>query len=148
MYHLITGRLPFPGNTPIDRLGKRISGRPVPILDLKPDLPPALVGVLDTLLATRPNDRYQTASDAADALQALIRKKSAPPTRTLREPAPASSAPLPDSPRIESLPAEHPRWFRPLASFAAASPKGALSALIAVSLALFLAGFATAMLLR
>jgi serine/threonine-protein kinase len=148
MFHLITGRLPFPGNTPIDRLGKRISGRPVPILDLKPDLPPALVGVLDTLLATRPNDRYQTASDAADALQALIRKKSVPPTRTIREPAPAASPPLPDSPRIESLPPEHPRWFRPLASFATWSPNGALAALIALSLALFLAGFATAMLLR
>ncbi len=39
MYHLITGRHAFPGESPIERLGKRINGRPVPITDLRPDLP-------------------------------------------------------------------------------------------------------------
>jgi serine/threonine-protein kinase len=145
MYHLITGRLPFPGSTPIDRLGKRISGSPVPILELKPDLPPALVGVLDTLLATRPGDRYQTADAAADALQSLIRKKSASPPRVIREPAPP---PVEPPPSVAPLPPEFPSWFRPLVSFASRSPNGALATLIGVSVALFLAGFTTAMLVR
>src|SRR4029079_10048654 len=33
MYHLMTGKLPFPGTSPIERLGKRISGRHVPITE-------------------------------------------------------------------------------------------------------------------
>ena len=40
MYHLMTGKLPFPGTSPIERLGKRISGRHVPITEHLPDLPP------------------------------------------------------------------------------------------------------------
>src|SRR3954468_16328242 len=43
MYHLMTGKLPFPGNTPIERLGMRLGGRPVPITDHLPDLPSGLV---------------------------------------------------------------------------------------------------------
>src|SRR5258708_4873431 len=51
MYHLVTGRLPFPGDSPVERLGKRISGGPVPITDVNPDLPRNFVDVMDRLLA-------------------------------------------------------------------------------------------------
>src|SRR5262249_61758800 len=50
-YHLISGKLPFPGTSPIERLGKRIRGRHVPITDVMPDVPANLVKVLDKLLA-------------------------------------------------------------------------------------------------
>lgn len=150
IYHLISGRLPFPGTTPVDRLGKRISGRPVPITDLRPDLPPPLVQVLDRLLANKPQDRYQTAAEAAEALQGLIRKKTAPQPRVFREPVapPAESSAPASAPQVVTLSPDYARWFRPLASFALASPVGALAALVGISLALFAAGFATAMLLR
>ena len=61
MYHLMTARLPFPGNSPIERLGKRISGRHVPITEYLPDLPASFVKVLDRLLAHKPHERYPTA---------------------------------------------------------------------------------------
>lgn len=149
MYHLISGRLPFPGDTPVDRLGKRISGRPTPILSHNPDLPSPLVQVLDRLLATRPQDRYQTANEAAEALQGLIRKKSAPATRVVLEPSPAPPEPAPPPPpQIVTVSPDYAGWFRPLASFALASPHGALAALIGLSVAIFGAGFVTAMMLR
>ena len=44
MYHLITGRHAFPGDSPIERLGKRINGRPVPITDVRIDMPPIASG--------------------------------------------------------------------------------------------------------
>ncbi len=50
MYHLMTAKLPFPGSNPIERLGKRISGRHVPITEHLPDLPSNFVKVLDRLL--------------------------------------------------------------------------------------------------
>ena len=58
MYHLMTAKLPFPGSSPIERLGKRISGRHVPITEHLPDLPPGFVKVLDRLLAHKPHERY------------------------------------------------------------------------------------------
>ena len=76
MYHLITGKLPFPGVSPIERLGKRISGRHVPITEHIPDLPSQFVRVLDKLLAHKPHERYATAAEAAEALQSLIRPRT------------------------------------------------------------------------
>src|SRR5262245_49772772 len=76
MYHLMTGKLPFPGATPIERLGKRISGRHVPITEHVPDLPTSFVRVLDRLLAHKPHERYATAAETAEVLQSLIRPKS------------------------------------------------------------------------
>jgi serine/threonine-protein kinase len=78
MYHLIAGRLPFPGDSPIERLGKRLSGQPIPITKHLPDLPSGLVQIIDKLLAHKPEDRFQKAEDAAEALQALLRPRSRP----------------------------------------------------------------------
>ena len=52
MYHLMSGKLPFPGDSPIERLGKRISGRHTPITDHLPDIPANFVRVLDKLWPT------------------------------------------------------------------------------------------------
>jgi serine/threonine-protein kinase len=148
MYHLISGRLPFPGDTPVDRLGKRIGGRPTPILNHIPDLPSPLVQVLDRLLATRPQDRYQSAKEAAEALQGLIRKKPGPSARVVSEPSPPPPAAPPPPPQVITVSPDYARWFRPLASFALASPHGALAMLVGLSLVLFGAGFVTAMMMR
>ncbi len=80
LYRLLTGRVPFPGDSKIERLAQRVNGRPVPITSLLPDLRPELVGILERLMATEPEDRFPTASDAAQALLALVISKGpAPP---------------------------------------------------------------------
>ena len=105
MYHLITGRHAFPGESPIERLGKRISGRPTPITDHRPDLPPSLIAVMDKLMASKPADRYQTGQEAADALSALVRpRKSQTSTEARgrdrpRRPRPPARAPAADGRR-------------------------------------------------
>jgi serine/threonine protein kinase len=145
MYHLMTGKLPFPGATPIERLGKRISGRHVPITEHLPDLPSQFVRVLDKMLAHKPHERYATASDAADALQALIRPRTkssnqpaaAPPQvqapaavdgKTPVDPKSTPSAPAPTT--IVNVSPKYPRWFSPVAKFAESRPRSALLALI------------------
>src|SRR4029077_11364204 len=60
MYHLMTGLLAFPGDSPIERRGKRINGRPVPLTDILPDAPRRLVETMDRLMANKPQDRYQS----------------------------------------------------------------------------------------
>jgi eukaryotic-like serine/threonine-protein kinase len=71
LYQLLSGRLPFPGETLAECLALRIKGPPTPITDFRPDLSPRLVQLLEKLIARRPEDRFQTASEAAEALQTL-----------------------------------------------------------------------------
>jgi serine/threonine protein kinase len=151
MYHLITGRHAFPGESPIERLGKRISGKPVPITDLRPDLPPSLVAVMDKLMAAKPQDRYQTGQEAADALAALIRSRRSahsatkPEVATSTPAAPAAPAPPPEVIRVTP---DYPAWFRPVASLAEARPAVALTGVIATILVVAGAGFALGRFLR
>ena len=91
MYHLMTAKLPFPGSSPIERLGKRISGRHVPITEHLPDLPPSFVRVIDRLLAHKPHERYATAAEAADALQTLLKSRN----KSASIAGPPSAAPSP-----------------------------------------------------
>jgi serine/threonine protein kinase len=72
MYHLITGQIPFPGESKVECLASRIKGRPLPIELLEPDLPDGLAKVVDRLMANRPDDRYPTALEAAQALKAIL----------------------------------------------------------------------------
>jgi serine/threonine protein kinase len=71
MYRLLTGCFAFPGETREHRLVKRIRERPVPLADVRPGLPDGLVQVVDRLLAARPDDRFRSAAEVADALEAL-----------------------------------------------------------------------------
>ena len=79
MYQLITGSVPFPEGSRVECLASRIKGRPVPIDERRPGMPPALVAVIDRLLATRREDRYATAALAAEALR--VARARPPPSR-------------------------------------------------------------------
>ncbi len=71
MYYMLSGQVPFPGDTVAECLARRIRGGPVPITDLIPTLSPQIVQLLNKLLARRPEERFQTAAEAALALEAL-----------------------------------------------------------------------------
>jgi serine/threonine protein kinase len=162
MHHMITGRLPFQADTPVERLGKRINGRPTPIADLVENVPPAMSVVMSRLLANRPGDRYQSAEEAAEALKALNPRigqshsnnagRSASRERAIGFPSGASQSAViqlaPPDPEIVEVRPEYPRWFRPLAELAEDSPWGALTV---VGLCLFTAfgiGFAASFFIR
>lgn len=155
MYHLTTGQLPFPGDSPIERMGKRISGRPVPITEVKRDVPSSLVRVLDKLLAHKPQDRFQSAAEAAEALQAVLKPRSRPtPARAEAKgasgvkPSPAAQPPTPPEPVYLEVSPQYPAWFRPIARLAESRPAVAL---LAVTLALctsFGTGFLLARMIR
>lgn len=150
MYHLMTGRLPYPGDSPLERLSKRIGGRPAPITEIRPDLPPGLVQVLDKLLAHKPQDRFQSAAEAAEALQALTRPRvRSTPRPSPKEPGPPALHPAPEAPPVMvRVRPEYPGWFQPLAALAEENPQAALLATLAVAVALFASGFGLASLLR
>ena len=82
MYHLLSGQLPFKGESSMDCIVGRITGKAVPISEVVPGLPPRLVQAIEKLMATNPDDRYQTADEAAAALRSLLRPKNAAPSRS------------------------------------------------------------------
>jgi serine/threonine-protein kinase len=157
MYHLISGKLPFPGESPIERMGKRIGGKHVPILDVRPDVPPSLVRVLERLLAPRPQDRFQNALEAAEALRSVARPVLKPavstPPKASGESAREGFAP-PDTPQESPANAalwvepEYPRWFRPLAVLAESRPVAALTSVLLTLGVTFAFGVVAGWLLR
>ena len=95
MYHLISGQLPFKGESSMDCIVGRITGKGIPISQVRPGLPPRLVQAIEKLMATNPDDRYQTAEEAAAALRTLLRPKNLPADR----PATTEAAVAPVVPR-------------------------------------------------
>jgi len=150
LYHMMTGKQAFPGDSPIERLGRRINNRHVPITDLRPDLPSSLVTVLDKLLANKPLERFQTAGEAADALQALVRpRKPAPaPRKPDPEPAPPEPPQPPPPPEVVTVRPTYPGWFRPLATLAERKPVAALLAIAGALVVAVAVGFALGWSLR
>ena len=57
MYHLISGQLPFKGESSMDCIVGRITGKAIPISQVRPGLPPRLVQAIEKLMATNPDDR-------------------------------------------------------------------------------------------
>lgn len=77
-YFLLMGGPPFKGDTPTEKL-MRHTTEPVPSLP-RPDLPPAVEGIVQRMMAKRPEDRFQTPAEIAFALQAY--SGAVPPVAT------------------------------------------------------------------
>jgi len=68
LYFLLTGRPPFPEGSISERLLKHQTTKPDSIFKTRPDAPPSLVDVCETMMAKKPHDRFQTAADVAERL--------------------------------------------------------------------------------
>jgi serine/threonine protein kinase len=92
LYYLLTGRVPFPGSTLLEKLDKHRWETPTPIDQLRHDLPPGTGVVLKRLLAKRPEDRFQTPAELAQVLETLGRPGSVVTTPVSRPPSGAGSS--------------------------------------------------------
>ena len=125
MYHLLTGSVPFPEESRVECLARRIKGRPVPLEERRPGLPSALIGIVDRLMANRREDRFATAALAAEALRSLSLGGCEPPppghvwSGPALAPTPASSGSI----SVETLAPGDPAISHS-ASFAPGAPPG------------------------
>jgi serine/threonine protein kinase len=71
-YYLLTGRVPFPGGDAREKQSRHRSEEPIPVERLRPETPPKVVAVLRRLMAKRPEDRFQTPAEVADALATVL----------------------------------------------------------------------------
>jgi eukaryotic-like serine/threonine-protein kinase len=154
MYQLLSGRLPFPGESLAECLALRIKGRTTPIREFRPDVSPRLADALEKLLARRPDDRFQTAAAAAAALRECAGQESASsagrsPSQSARDPSAHAAAasgdtsaagPSPREPRAAFNPA--PSSWTHYISVLAAQPPLVTLVIFLVVLAVFGVGFA------
>jgi len=67
-YELVTGTIPFTGESWLEILDKHVNEEPLPPSERRPGLPPLLDEILLTAMAKEPGDRYPTAEDFLKSL--------------------------------------------------------------------------------
>jgi len=72
LYQMLTGLAPFDGESAQSILMKQATANHAPIGDHRDDVPAALVGAVDRMLAKDPGERFQTAEEASRALVAAV----------------------------------------------------------------------------
>jgi WD40 repeat protein len=75
-YELLTGALPFTGDTPPALMYQHLNEQPPPIRRLRPDLPQSVEKVLIKGMAKRPEARFQSASEFASAFREALSGKT------------------------------------------------------------------------
>src|SRR5256884_5227455 len=72
LYELLTGQVPFTGDTPLEIAMKHLSEPPKPPSELRPDVPHDLDMVVLRALAKDPADRYETAEEMDADLKRIL----------------------------------------------------------------------------
>ena len=69
-FQMLTGKLPFAGRTEHEAMLKRLTAQPQKLAEARPDVlwPPGLQEVFDRALSRRPEDRFPSVTDFAEAL--------------------------------------------------------------------------------
>ena len=81
-YEALTGRVPFEADSLMGIMWQHFNDPPPPILDRRPDCPPALADAVTRMLAKQPGDRWPSLDDLVAALGA---EAAAPDHGTMRE---------------------------------------------------------------
>ena len=72
LYHLLSGRPPFPSPSLYETLQGHAAAKAKPLDLLQTDVPPALAGVVARMMAKDPLLRYQTPQEVANALAPFV----------------------------------------------------------------------------
>jgi serine/threonine-protein kinase len=72
LYQMLSGKLPFEGESMAQLMFKIANEAPTDILSVNPNVAPALVAFLDKALSKNPDERYQTGEEFAGALRASM----------------------------------------------------------------------------
>jgi serine/threonine protein kinase len=73
LYALLAGHPPFQEDTPIKTILAHLETKPVPLPELRPDVPAELWAVVAKMLAKQPEKRYQTPAAVAAALAPFVK---------------------------------------------------------------------------
>jgi CheY-like chemotaxis protein len=69
LYFLLTGRVPFPTGSTLEKMHCHCNEAPTPLRELRPEIPERLAAVIDRMMAKLPETRYGTPADVIEALK-------------------------------------------------------------------------------
>ncbi|HLO88097.1 MAG TPA: AAA family ATPase [Nostocaceae cyanobacterium] len=69
LYELLTGKLPFKSNNPLELIHSHLAQEPVNPREINPQIPPAIADIITKLMAKTVEERYQTARGIKHDLQ-------------------------------------------------------------------------------
>ena len=69
LFQMAAGKAPYPGESSREVLRAATQCELKPVREVAPEVPSALAAIIDRLLAKRPDDRYESAGEAAAALE-------------------------------------------------------------------------------
>jgi len=72
VYQLLTGRVPFDGDSAFVLMHKHLNEQPTPLSILRPDIPPAVMMVINRALAKDYRQRFQSCTAFAQAFEGAI----------------------------------------------------------------------------
>ena len=107
LYQLLTGRVPFEAKSPTQILLAHVTQPPTPPTQINPSIPRAVEAVVLRALAKRPEERFGTAGEMA---QALARVVAGAPVQAFVAPTvvPGRPSPTPPPPAYTPLPSTPP----------------------------------------
>jgi tetratricopeptide (TPR) repeat protein len=106
IYEALTGDVPYPRDTGAAKLFAHVAMPPPSLLEAKPDALPELDALIAKAMAKDPDERFATAAELAEALQAAV-GGPAPQPHANGSP-PPSAVPLPLPPTLEPRAGEEP----------------------------------------
>lgn len=80
LYEIASGKRAFQGSSSVDTMHKILYSEPVPLREIRSDVPPELVRIVRKTLAKDPDERYQSVKDVAIDLRELLREMESTPS--------------------------------------------------------------------
>jgi len=108
LFYLLTGKVPFEGATPTEKLMKHITEPPPSLRKYLPNPPPQLDAIIQWMMAKRPADRPQTPAQVAGALTPFC------PPQSGAMPFPAAPPPMGYAQPPAAFPGAPPTYPHPM----------------------------------
>lgn len=74
LFHMVTGRHPFEGTSPISVITMHINDQPPLVSNINPAISKGTVALINKLLEKNPDDRYQTPLELMEAIGEILKK--------------------------------------------------------------------------
>jgi hypothetical protein len=78
LYELLTGEVPFHGDSFVEVALRHVNEPPPSVRDRRPDVPPRLAQAVERALAKRPRDRFASMNELCAELEACLRDRPVP----------------------------------------------------------------------
>src|SRR5262249_49971480 len=69
LYYALTGRVPFPEGSAVEKMMAHQTKEPMPIREIAPDVPAGMEAVIKRLMAKTPEGRYNGSDELVEALE-------------------------------------------------------------------------------